>query len=254
MTPTQIEYFLMAARCLNFTEAANRLFITQPALSRQIAAIEKELGFDLFIRDGKTLKLTPAGEVLLEELPAYLMHYNKIIEKAKAKSHGYSGILHIGMLEGSILSEPFTHVFHDFTRLYPNIQIALESLSYTGLIKGINDEILDIIVTLNFDLNERGNLKTIHIGKSETYIVLKKDLIPKSFKDFKLRDLKHLTFLCVIPTESGQSAMRTINICRSAGFEPKIKYAPSVTTLMLWVEAGLGVAFLHGENALCENP
>jgi DNA-binding transcriptional LysR family regulator len=254
MTPTQIEYFLMAARCLNFTEAANRLYITQPALSRQIAVIEENLGFDLFVRGGKTLELTPAGEVLLEELPKFIMHYNKIIEKAKAKSYGFSGTLHVGMLEGNILSEPFTRVFHDFTRIYPNIQIVLESFSYTGLIKGINDESLDIIVTLNFDLNDRNNLESLPIGESETHIVLRKDLIPKKPKDFKLRNLKHLTFLCVVPTESGQSAMRTINICRSAGFEPRIQYAPSVTTLMLWVEAGLGVAFLHGENALRENP
>ena len=83
MTHTQIKYFLTAARCLNFTEAANQLFITQPALSQQITAIEAELNMQLFIRHKNKLRLTPAALVLLEELPAYEKSYLEIIEKAK---------------------------------------------------------------------------------------------------------------------------------------------------------------------------
>ena len=254
MTPTQMEYFLTAAQCLNFTEAAKKLFVTQPALSRQIAAVEEKLGFQLFERGGKNLKLTPAGEVLLEEIPVHIKQYNRIIEKARAKNHGFSGTLHIGMLEGNILADPFSRAFHDFAEIYPHIQIVLESFSYTELIKGINDKNLDIIVTLNFDLKERQNLTCMRLGESETHIVIKRDQLSDDCQKIKLSDLRDKTFLCVVPTESGQSAMRTINLCRSAGFEPRIQYAPSATTLMLWIEAGLGVAFLHGENALRENP
>ena len=62
MTFNQIKYFVTVAECLSFTEAAKCLFITQPALSRQINAMEEELGTKLFIRDKKRLKLTPGGD------------------------------------------------------------------------------------------------------------------------------------------------------------------------------------------------
>ena len=65
MTLTQIKYFIEVAKCLNFSEAAEHLFITQPALSRQITAIETELNMQLFIRGSKKLSLTPSGQLLL---------------------------------------------------------------------------------------------------------------------------------------------------------------------------------------------
>lgn len=61
MTITQIKYFITTAKCLNFTKAASQLYITQPALSRQIAAIEAELNMQLFVRNNRTVKLTPAA-------------------------------------------------------------------------------------------------------------------------------------------------------------------------------------------------
>ena len=66
MNMIQMKYFITAAKCLNFTKAADKLFITQPALSRQIASMEAELNMQLFIRNNRSVRLTPAAVVLLE--------------------------------------------------------------------------------------------------------------------------------------------------------------------------------------------
>ena len=66
MNFSQIKCFLAAAECLSFTRAADRLYLSQPVLSRQIASMEDELGIELFIREKKSIRLTPAGEVLAE--------------------------------------------------------------------------------------------------------------------------------------------------------------------------------------------
>ena len=68
MTTQQIHFFLEAARCLNFTEAARNLYVTQPTLSKQIALMESELGIQLFYRRGRTVSLTSAGLLLRTEL------------------------------------------------------------------------------------------------------------------------------------------------------------------------------------------
>ena len=81
MTFNQIKYFVTVAECLSFTEAAKCLFITQPALSRQINAMEEELGTRLFIREKKRLKLTPGGSVLYNRLPKVLSDYAEAVEE-----------------------------------------------------------------------------------------------------------------------------------------------------------------------------
>ena len=116
MNTTQIRYFLTAARALNFTEAARQLYISQPALSKQISAMESELNMMLFIRDKKKVRLTPAAMVLLKELPEFEQHYDDIILKAKIANEGNAGDLTIGILEGQMLGEDFSEYTRDLSQ------------------------------------------------------------------------------------------------------------------------------------------
>ena len=80
----RIRAFLAAAECLNFTEAARRLYITQPTLSKHISLIESDLGFKLFVRSNRSVSLTPEGAVVyrqLQEQWKQLSHSVEEIEK-----------------------------------------------------------------------------------------------------------------------------------------------------------------------------
>ncbi len=83
MTFTQIKYFVEAAKCLNFTQAAKRLYVTQPTLSKQINVIERETNMILFFREGKNIKLTPCGEIFYKEVSELLSRYEVILKKAQ---------------------------------------------------------------------------------------------------------------------------------------------------------------------------
>ena len=83
MNLEQIESFLVLAQRLNFTQAANDLFMAQPALSRLIAALEKELEVQLFHRNSRGVSLTPAGEAFLRECPAILDGYRRSASAAQ---------------------------------------------------------------------------------------------------------------------------------------------------------------------------
>lgn len=126
MTFNQIKYFVTVAECLSFTEAAKCLFITQPALSRQINAMEEELGTRLFIREKKRLKLTPGGSVLYNRLPKVLSDYAEAVEDAKHANSGYEGELHIGFLDIYDISELFDDVIREFREAYEQIAMSLE--------------------------------------------------------------------------------------------------------------------------------
>ena len=82
----------------------------------EITAIEAELNMQLFIRSKKKVRLTPAGAVLLRELPALEEHYEDIVRKAKIAHEGNAGELTIGILEGQMLGSDMVNLFGEFEK------------------------------------------------------------------------------------------------------------------------------------------
>lgn len=83
MNLTQIEYFIRICESGSITKAADRLFITQSALSQQLSHLEQELGIPLFIRNGNRIALTEAGKVFLSRARNMLLEYHNSISEMK---------------------------------------------------------------------------------------------------------------------------------------------------------------------------
>ncbi len=83
MTITQFEYFMAAAKYGNFSEAANRLYVSQPAISKQIQELEKELGVTLFQRKYRSVLLTPPGEIIYEQVKLMQVSFNATLDRAR---------------------------------------------------------------------------------------------------------------------------------------------------------------------------
>src|SRR3954454_14526676 len=98
----QLRYFTAVAEHLNFTEAAKKLFVAQPAVSQQIASLEKEIGFKLFNRDKHSVQLTHAGRVFLNDALEMLDRSEAAIKKARKAAIGEVGQLSIGFLNAPV--------------------------------------------------------------------------------------------------------------------------------------------------------
>ena len=83
MNHRQIQYFLSVAKYLSFSKAAEAHYTSQPSISRQIALLERELGFQLFIRNKHNVQLTPSGWILFEEFGALYEKAAAAVEKAR---------------------------------------------------------------------------------------------------------------------------------------------------------------------------
>ena len=92
----QMKMFITAAKCLNFTEAAAQLFISQPALSRQIYNMEKNSTCSCSSASRKSVQLTPAGRFLYEKLTELYGEYMEILRLAQIKAEGYSDVFCVG--------------------------------------------------------------------------------------------------------------------------------------------------------------
>lgn len=254
MNRTQIKYFLTAARCLNFTEAAQQLFITQPALSQQITAIEAELNMQLFIRHKNKLRLTPAALVLLEELPKYEKFYQEIINKAQIANNGSDGILKIGVLQGQMMTPNFRNAFEAFRKDYPGIGIQLSVDSFSGLKQKLDSKKLDIAFTIDFDVkNEPMYLyENVDINIGVALISKIHPLYQK--KDIQLKDLRNENIIIVDHMDSESIRNMMTRDCKKVGFVPNLLLASSLDEQMLWIDAGLGVGIINANSYISVNP
>src|SRR5438046_114262 len=104
----QLRYFVAVAETGNISRAAKKIFLTQPALSRQIQALEDEIGQCLLERQAHSIRLTPVGEALLSEARELLQHAETVLEKVRVAGRrlrlrvGYAPSLAAGLLSGAL--------------------------------------------------------------------------------------------------------------------------------------------------------
>lgn len=253
MNINQIKYFITLAKCLNFNKAADQLYITQPALSRQISSMESELNIQLFIRTNKKVILTPAGILLRDKFENIYNEYNSTIEKAKNINRGLTGYINIGILDGMKPSETFVRTINYFNEFHQNVEINILNFSFNEIIERLYDGRLDVALTLYFEVEQRTNLNYLITDKSCDHIVVSSSHKLAKQDNASLSDLKDETFIMVSPEDSSISAPLIINACKKEGFMPKVRYAPNLQAVMLLVEAGIGVAILDSRNRLTES-
>lgn len=254
MTFNQIKYFITVAECLSFTEAAKCLFITQPALSRQISAIEEELGTRLFIREKKRLKLTPGGSLLYNRLPKIMDSYAKAVYDARTANQGYEGKLRIGFLDVYDISEFFSDLIGEFQDKYANIQITLERFSLGELPNRLRDGKLDLILTYAFSLFDKPDLVTVNIQKYDSCIMLNVRHPLADKKNLRLEELKGERFIQLGPNACEEGYQYITNLCDRCGIHPDIMQVDKMEDVLLWVQTGNGVAITSNRTIEKYNP
>lgn len=193
MNTKQIEILLTVSETMNFTKAANALFITQPTLTYQIQAIEDEIRFKIFDRTQKSVTLTPAGKAFIENLRKIHTLYKEAVEEGQNYSEKFT--------DDIIISLPYRSAIH----FLPNAMIKMEELHPTTLITPrfgwLNriDDFLNGNVDIIFEdydiLKNVKGIKIIHLYKSYIYLVCNKnDELAKKEK-ITMNDLKNKTLM-----------------------------------------------------------
>lgn len=254
MNFSQIKCFLAAADCLSFTRAADRLYLSQPVLSRQIAAMEDELGIELFTREKKSIRLTPAGEILAQGLGRLAREYQALVEKAGAVHQGFAGSLNIGMVEGQLICPPYSIALNRFRDKYPDVRVNLSRHTLAGMHNAIQSGEIDVAFAAQFNLNDSEDLSYIPVGMAATKLVIPKSHPLADKEAVSLSDFKDDTFLTLPETESPYIARLSERIAKHDFFRPRTLVAPNIGALALWLEAGYGIFPLNANHQLRNNP
>lgn len=256
MNTKQIQYALALSETLNFSQVADQLGISQPALSKQIQHLEKELGVRLFDRNHSPLTLTPAGEYFVRSARELVYREEQLRKALEQFQSGESGRLVIGVT-------PFRSLYlmpelvKKIRSRYPGVCIALHEVNSAQLRKDAAEGKCDLaIVNLPVDT---AVLDMIPLEPDTLVLAVHHSMagtLPAS-KDGKylavdFSQLQDLPFVALTP---GQELRKLFDgLCTSADFHPNIAAeVVGVTSALAMARAGVGAAvlplqFVHSQS------
>lgn len=237
-----LRYFLSVAETLNFSRAAERLHIAQPALSKQIRNLEELIGAQLFTRSKRQVELTRAGEAFREQAILVLEQANRAEHLARRVDSGEVGRLSIGFV-GSASYSFLPWVLRAFHQKYPDVELTLREMDGPSQAISLRDGRIDIGF-LRLPVTDKDvAFETIF---QERFILALPNGHHLAAKDLvSMYDLVEERFI-MFP-ERGGSGFRTqiTDACQSFGFLPRIaqEAAPMQNVIGL-VGAGLGLSIV----------
>ncbi|MCR4841675.1 MAG: LysR family transcriptional regulator [Eubacterium sp.] len=247
MNTTQIRYFIEAAKEMNFTKAANKLYITQPALSLQIASLEKELGVKLFDRSKKnSLRLTHAGEVYKEIFMRHTLELEQAAERIAAEEGMQVGDVHVGVVEGVEIAPHITEFLDSWAQRYPNVKIIFENYPLQRLMPRLRSKKIDIM--LHFERLLPKNRKTYEENLFNICYgsVLYSEKNPVAGKeDLKLSDFNGQPFY-MLENDSLESIRESaLYHCHSNDYYPELELLPNHDSILSAIKSGRGCFIFH---------
>ncbi|UIR57724.1 LysR family transcriptional regulator [Sphingobacterium sp. SRCM116780] len=235
-------YFKVLAEELHFRKAAERLYISQPGLSRQIKQMEEIYQATLFERGKRSVRLTGAGNYLKKEVDIIFTHMDKVQRELRVLGENKVTELRLGFIGSavqSILAKVLVTLKHDF----PSIEVDLQELSNEMQVAKVLKEELDFGL-VRLDELPKG-LKSIPVIKEHFSLVVPHDYTIQKTNFSSLNDFRNEPFILFSKDYSHSYFDLVMSIFRDAGFEPDVALRTvNAMTIFNLVEQGLGVAIV----------
>ena len=236
--------FFTVATTGNITKAADKLYISQPAVTKAIKQLENSLGGALFIRTKKGVTLTEEGKVLLEYVKNILEEAKNAQNKINSLVQLEEGKIHIGA--SATVSKHFLMPYlEEFHRLYPNIDIEITNELTTNLVKGLRNGYIDFLVT-NLPMKEHSDLDIQVCAKLHDSFACSEKYLKNSNKTFELNEL--LNYKIVTQKEPSNTRVFLNNYMKSNNieFKPDIEIV-SYNLVVEFIKAGFGIGYVTKE-------
>ncbi|WP_141430851.1 LysR family transcriptional regulator [Bacillus sp. 03113] len=237
-----LKYFITVAEQLHFGRAAEILKIAQPPLSRQIQQLEQELGILLFERSKRQVRLTDAGQVLLERAYQIFEVVDDSVRQVQRAGGGEKGKITIGFVTTASY-DVLPKILREYQLRYPDVEMELRELTTTKQIEALKKGELDVSFSRLPSDEKLLNKKTV---LHETLIVAFPESHPFADKrKIHLSDLKNESFI-IFPRHMGPNYYdEIIKLCIDSGFSPRIvQEAKHMHTTINLISSGIGLSIV----------
>lgn len=243
----QLRYFVAVAEELSFRRAAERLHITRPPLTRQIAALEVEVGARLLDRDRRrAVSLTDAGHAFLIHAKRALQSVSDASEYALQAAHGAAGCLAVAGC--ALLAAPVLGAYlNDFRRKFPRVEVSFTEATQAQELRALSDGRVHLVISANFGEELADCFHTQVLGTVRLFVVLPDGhpLARRPGKQVELKDLREEVLLCPSPESKPSFAECLDKIRALTGFIPRgIRQVDGIENILGMIAAGYGATIL----------
>ena len=242
MNDLQIDYFMAVATNLSFTKTSEELFVSQPAISRQISQLEKELGVRLFIRNNQKTELTEAGRLyydLFSRYKADLITTRMEVDRILGRKRG---VIRVGFLEGWDLFGIIPPMIERFNRDYPDIEVVIHCCGVKELTTSLLNGSMDIIVTMNNTVNMNREFVCTDAASISKILIFSANHPLAEESNLTLRNFEKEVFIAPYEIVDDLVIDSISSYTRPFGFIPKLRFVKNHESMITCVRNNMGVA------------
>jgi DNA-binding transcriptional LysR family regulator len=237
---SELQAFVVLAGELHFRKASERLFLSQPALSKKIQRLEEKLKGALLLRTHRRVALTDAGKGFLPKATKLLQDAEDALRETQATIEGRAGTLRIGF---GIASLPviLPRTILRFRKLYPEVELKMREMPSPAQVSSLAEGRLDAGILRMPVSNPK--LVSVPLFSERLALAVPSGLASRSSKG--ISGFRDTGFIFVSPTVSETFHDRVLSLCFRAGFTPRVvQEANEILTILHLVRAGLGVSLV----------
>jgi DNA-binding transcriptional LysR family regulator len=242
-----LRYFVAVAEELHFHRAAQRLHISQPPLSQQIRALERELGVTLLSRNRRRVALTAAGEGFLDDARSILAAVERASERARGIARGSLGTLAIGFVGSAMFSPKLPQILREFRARHPDVELVLRELPTTVQLAALAAGELDVgVIRGPVDVTELdGQLELMTIQRERLVAALPADHPLAARRRLRPQDLRGESFVILTRREApGLYAGLAAAMGDAGGLPDDVLEVAEMQTIISLVAGGFGVSLV----------
>ncbi|MBR6236496.1 MAG: LysR family transcriptional regulator [Firmicutes bacterium] len=258
MTKTLVRTFIAVAKYKSISKAAATLYISPPAVSKQLSSFEKETGVVCFKRMPNGMNLTPGGKILLDYYEKSEEEFRAAVDRARAANNLTNSVLRVGVREDWNIADVFPEALADFRKMYPGIDIALNIFRDDALISGLINKSLDFVVATKNCITRNRNVPYYPLTTITRGPLMAADHPLAKKEDLNIGDLKDELFFLVHKADEpeGKSGAHELlkASCEKYGYVPKVQFVPSVISAYSMVLDKRGVIMVSDWTIQRYNP
>jgi DNA-binding transcriptional LysR family regulator len=244
METRTIEAFLILANCLNFTKSAERVYISQPALSRQISRLEEEFDCEFFVRNKRMVELTEYGKVSTEYAQRICNEIERWKLRLKQLQSNGADRLRIGFLQ-DFPHDFFPRLVQSFSINHPQVEMSFSDMAINGIVDGVLRCDLDCGFSLHNEIKKFDQINSLVVSSVKMCAVFPADHALAGRVSVKMEELADSGFVMVSADNFSQGTLHTRFLCKTAGFEPKtVAHTNFVPSMLMLVKCGVGITIV----------
>jgi len=241
-TIQQMESFFAVVDCGNVSKASERLFVTQPSLSKTLRRLEEGLGFRLFEREANRLVLTQEGEFFYQRAKPLYQRMSELINTVQNMSRGRS-LLRIGYFPGCCTPRLQENI-RRFRALHPEVDVLENYMDRRPLREGLSAGKLDVIFSLSYAVKKLTGTRMKAVEKTDLFLFVPADSPMAETGRHDPALLREMTMFFCTTLDTQTFEQNDLKRCREVGFRPKkIAYLENYESCLRAVERGEGVCF-----------